>query len=201
MISKTTPKRGKIVLCGEREIFEGFISEKPMELPNLRFLKESPYPQIEFINVTGYYFNNFVDAFSDFYNRAILKREPESRCKPAMYERCVISLNDILFFYDQGQYERNPKFDNEAKQHEPYPIRGDSRVLTDGYRIEIQGTCFLNSNFGPYLISFFSKPLPILKKVVISLVSCDAECSSFSHNFDTIGIKPGLLQAHKITLD
>lgn len=191
---------GKIFLCGEREIFEGFISNKPVELPNLRFIKESPYPQIEFVNVIGYYFNSFVETFSDFYNRAILKRAPENQCTPAIYESCVVSLDDFLFFYDQGRYERNPKFDAEAKQHDPYPIRGESRVLNDGYRVEIQGTCYLNSNFGPYLVSFFSKPLPILRKVVISLKSCQNECTDFSHTFDTIGIKPGLLQAHKIQL-
>ena len=90
MIDRKASGKGKIFLCGEREIFEGFISDKPMELPNLRFLKESPYPQIEFVNVTGYYFSNFVETFSDFYNRAILKRAPENQCKPVMYESCVL---------------------------------------------------------------------------------------------------------------
>ncbi len=201
MINENTSGLGKVFLCGEREIFEGFISNKPMELPNLRFLKESPDPQIELVNATGYYFSTFVETFGDFYNSSILKRAPENQCEPVIYESCVISLKDFLFFYDQGRYERNPKFDAEAKQYVPYPIRGESRVLNDGYRIEIQGTCYLNSNFGPYIISFFSKPLPILRKVVISLKSCKDECSDFSHTFDTIGIQPGLFQAHKINLD
>ncbi len=66
MINENTSGLDKVFLCGEREIFEGFISNKPMELPNLRFLKESPNPQIELVNATGYYFSNFVEAFSDF---------------------------------------------------------------------------------------------------------------------------------------
>ena len=79
-------------------------------------------------------------------------------------------------------------------------MRGESLVLNDGYRIQNQGTCYLHANLGPYFIFFFRKPPPILTKVVISLNSCNVECSDFSHTFDTIGIQPGLFQAHKIKL-
>ncbi|HEA68420.1 MAG TPA: hypothetical protein ENI07_16600 [Desulfobacterales bacterium] len=190
----------EIFLCGERELFEGHLNNKPVESPNLRFIKDSTFPQIELTDVRGFYFNNLPEAFDGFYNRAILNRVPENLCEPAIYDSCLVGLDSFLFFYDQEEYERNPKFDEEAKLHTPYLIRGDSCVLRDGYRIIIQGTCHLKSILGSYLFSFFNEPLPILTGADITLTSV-SECTDFSHKFATVGIRPGLFQVHKIKLD
>lgn len=190
----------KIFLCGERELFEGHLNNKPAESPNLRFIKDSTFRHLELTDVRGFYFNSFLETFDGFYNKAILNRVPENLSEPAIYDSCLVAIDSFLFFYDQEEYERNPKFDEEAKLHTPYLIRGDSCVLRDGYRIKIQGTCYLKSTLGSYLVGFFNEPLPILTGVDIALTSV-SDCTDFSHKFATVGIRPGLFQVHKIKLD